>query len=127
MHVATINLKLFFPQRIHFSRFTPIFQDFNKIIKFQYFSRTGKTVVIFPGFPGAVGTLDLLISPTVTQFKVKVGMLNSQISEYIFTTLGIFPRFRIHSVPHNSNSLVSNYLLFRRPLSTPKISPLTQC
>ena len=32
----------------HFSRF------FNKIIKFQYFSRTGKTVVIFPG---AVGTL----------------------------------------------------------------------
>ena len=33
----------------------------------------------------------------------------------------------IHSVPHNSNSLISNYCLFRRPPSTPKITPLTQC
>ena len=33
----------------------------------------------------------------------------------------------LHSVPHNSNSLVSNCLLFRRPPSTPKITPLTQC
>ena len=49
------QLKTIFPQRIHFSRFTPIFPGF--LIKFQYFSRTGKTVVIFPGFPGAVGTL----------------------------------------------------------------------
>ena len=33
----------------------------------------------------------------------------------------------IHSVPLNSNSLVSNYRLFRRPPSAPKITPLTQC
>ena len=33
----------------------------------------------------------------------------------------------IHSVPHNSNSLISNYRLFRRPPSAPKITPLTQC
>ena len=33
----------------------------------------------------------------------------------------------IHSVPHNSNSLISNYCLFRRPPSAPKITPLTQC
>ena len=33
----------------------------------------------------------------------------------------------VHSVPHNSNSLVSNYRLFRRPPSAPKITPLTQC
>ena len=52
MNVATINLKLFLPQTIHFSRFTPIFPGF--LIKFQYFSRTGKTFVIFPG---AVGIL----------------------------------------------------------------------
>ena len=32
-----------------------------------------------------------------------------------------------HSVPHNSNSLISNYRLFRRPPSAPKITPLTQC
>ena len=34
---------------------------------------------------------------------------------------------QLHSVPHNSNSLVSNYRLFRRPPSAPKITPLTQC
>ena len=34
---------------------------------------------------------------------------------------------RVHLVPHNSNSFVSNYLLFRRPPSAPKITPLTQC
>ena len=33
----------------------------------------------------------------------------------------------LHLVPHNSNSLISNYRLFRRPPSTPKITPLTQC
>ena len=33
----------------------------------------------------------------------------------------------VHSVPHNSNSLISNYRLFRRPPSAPKITPLTQC
>ena len=33
----------------------------------------------------------------------------------------------IHSVPHNLNSLISNYRLFRRPPSAPKITPLTQC
>ena len=33
----------------------------------------------------------------------------------------------IHSVPHNSNSLISNYRLFRRLPSAPKITPLTQC
>ena len=41
----------FFQVQSHFSRI------FNKIIKFQYFSKTGKTVVISPGFLGAVGTL----------------------------------------------------------------------
>ena len=53
------QLKTIFSQTIHFSRFTPIFPGF--LIKFQYFSRTGKTVVIFPGFPGAVGTLMKLL------------------------------------------------------------------
>ena len=33
----------------------------------------------------------------------------------------------IHSVPHNLNSLISNYRLFRRLPSAPKITPLTQC
>ena len=33
----------------------------------------------------------------------------------------------IHSVPHNSNSLISNYRLFRRLPSAPKIAPLIQC
>ena len=33
----------------------------------------------------------------------------------------------LHSVSHNSNSLISNYCLFRRPPSAPKITPLTQC
>ena len=42
------QLKTIFSQTIHFSGI------FNKIIKFWHFSRTGKTVVIFPG---AVGTL----------------------------------------------------------------------
>ena len=32
---------------------------------------------------------------------------------------------KLHSVPHNSNSLISNYRLFQRPHSTPKITPLT--
>ena len=32
---------------------------------------------------------------------------------------------RVHSVPHNSNSLISNYRLFRSPPSAPKITPLT--
>ena len=31
----------------------------------------------------------------------------------------------VRSVPHNSNSLISNYHLFRRPPSAPKITPLT--
>ena len=35
-------------------------------------------------------------------------------------------QIQIHSVPHNSNSLTSNYRLFRRPPSTPKITPLTK-
>ena len=34
---------------------------------------------------------------------------------------------QLHSVLHNSNSLISNYRLFQRPPSTPKITPLTQC
>ena len=34
---------------------------------------------------------------------------------------------KLHSVPHNSNSLISNYRLFRGPPSAPKITPLTQC
>ena len=32
----------------------------------------------------------------------------------------------IHSVPHNLNLLISNYRLFRRPPSAPKITPLTK-
>ena len=33
----------------------------------------------------------------------------------------------VHLVLHNLNSLTSNYRLFRRLPSTPKITPLTQC
>ena len=29
----------------------------------------------------------------------------------------------VHTVPHNSNSLISNYRLFRRPPSAPEITP----
>ena len=32
---------------------------FGKIIKFHDFSMTGKTIIIFPGFPGVLGTLEL--------------------------------------------------------------------
>ena len=32
----------------------------------------------------------------------------------------------VHSVPHNSNLLISNYRLFRRTPSAPKITPLTK-
>ena len=53
MNVATINYS-FFQVHSHF------FGIFNKIIKFKYFSRTGKTVVIFPG---AVGTLLVSVVP----------------------------------------------------------------
>ena len=57
MNVATINLKLyFFPDNSFFQVHSHFSRIFNKIIKFQYFSRTGKTVVIFPG---AVGTLTI--------------------------------------------------------------------
>ena len=51
------------------------------------------------------------------------GMLNTRTGEYDFIGRSI----PIHSVPHNSNSLISNYRLFQRPPSTPKITPLTQC
>ena len=34
---------------------------------------------------------------------------------------------QVHLVPHNWNSLISSYRLFRRPPSAPKITPLTQC
>ena len=61
MNVATIDLKLFFPRQFIFPGSLPFSRTFNKIIKFQYFSRTGKTVVIFPGFPGSVGTLASLL------------------------------------------------------------------
>ena len=50
---------IFFPEKSFFQVHSHFSRIFNKIIKFQYFSRTGKTVVIFPGFPGAVGTLFL--------------------------------------------------------------------
>ena len=62
MNVATINLKLFFPPdnsffqvHSHFSRI------FNKIIKLQFFSRTGKTVVIFPGAMGTLMTVHKMV------------------------------------------------------------------
>ena len=45
---------IFFPDNSFFQVHSHFSRIFNKIIKFQYFSRTGKTVVIFPG---AVGTL----------------------------------------------------------------------
>ena len=32
----------------------------------------------------------------------------------------------VHSVPHNSNSLISYYCLFQRPPSAPKITPLAK-
>ena len=66
----------FFQVHSHFSRI------FNKIIKFQYFSRTGKTVVIFPGFPGAVGTLKIL--PHACPPPPPTGP-NSFVFTYIFT------------------------------------------
>ena len=56
----------FFQVHSHFSRI------FNKIIKFQYFSRTGKTVVIFPGFPGAVGTLNITLGTLLTNIRIQV-------------------------------------------------------
>ena len=46
---------------------------------------------------GNLTFLDLVILPTVTQFKIKVGMLSSQIWEYTFAILGIFPRFQNYS------------------------------
>ena len=51
------QLKTIFSQTIHFSGSLPFSRIFNKIQKFRYFCRTGKTIVIFPDFPGAVGTL----------------------------------------------------------------------
>ena len=77
MNVATINLKLFFPRQFIFQVHSHFSRIFNKIIKFQYFSRTGKTVVIFPGFPGAVGilgvifTIDVPISQPYTALPAK--------------------------------------------------------
>ena len=63
MNVATINLKLFFSQTIHFSRFTPIFPGFLiKLYNSSTFPGLEKTVVIFPGFPGAVGALKLFLT-----------------------------------------------------------------
>ena len=50
---------IFFPDNSFFQVHSHFSRIFKKIIKFQYFSRTGKTVVIFPGFSGAVGTLSL--------------------------------------------------------------------
>ena len=49
---------ILFPREFIFPGSLPFFQE-----KFQYFSRTGKTVVIFPGFPGAVGTLSNISTP----------------------------------------------------------------
>ena len=40
-----------------FPGFSPFSMIFGKIIKLHDFSMTGKTVVIFPGFPAALGTL----------------------------------------------------------------------
>ena len=54
---------IFFPDNSFFQVHSHFPRIFNKIIKFQYFSRTGKTVVIFPGFPGGVGTLILNKTP----------------------------------------------------------------
>ena len=53
---------IFFPDNSFFQVHSNFSRILNKIIKFQYFSRTGKTVVIFPGFPAAVGNLRLLYS-----------------------------------------------------------------
>ena len=36
-----------------------------------------------------------------------------------------YMHLNVHSVLHNLNSLISNYRLFQRPPSTPKITPLT--
>ena len=48
--------------------------------------------------------------------SIKLNMLFSYTNCYL----------NIHSVPHNSNSLISNYRLFRRPPSAPKITPLAK-
>ena len=50
---------IFSPDNSFFQVYSHFPGFLNKIIKFQYFSRTGKTVVIFPGFPGAAGTLQI--------------------------------------------------------------------
>ena len=49
------KLKTIFPRQFIFPGSLPFSRIFNKIIKFQYFP--GLENVIFPGFPGAVGTL----------------------------------------------------------------------
>ena len=51
----------------HFSRI------FGKNDKIPGFFQTGKTVTIFPGFPGAVGTLDSI----VTMYTTCTGHINS--------------------------------------------------
>ena len=86
----------FFQVHSHFSRI------FNKIIKFQYFSRTGKTVVIFPGFSGAVVTL----SVNKIQFKGFDSYIY-QILSHLFCQRITFCRLSVRLHPTNKQIVYS--------------------
>ena len=64
--------------------------------------------------------LEPIISQTPSGLLLTIIRVNSHQAAYY----KLFAR-TIHSVPHNSNSLILNYRLFRRPPSAPKITPLT--
>ena len=97
-----------------------------------------KTEFIYFGWPSQIGKC------TTTTIDVNGATITmNSITEYLGAHLDSALNFKqhiktkckatvfnlqcIHSVPHNSNSLISNYHLFQRPPSTPKITPLTQC
>ena len=71
---------IFFPDNSFFQVHSHFSRILNKIIKFQYFSRTGKTVVIFPGFPGAVGALCNVI--LTAEFVAKYAVLHPSGIDY---------------------------------------------
>ena len=70
----------FFPDNSSFQLHSHFSRILNKIIKFPYFSRTGKNVVIFPGFPGAVGTLPLITAQDPVSVPLLWGDCHTQAS-----------------------------------------------
>ena len=72
---------IFFPDNSFFKVHSHFPRIFNKFIKFQYFSRAGKTVVIFPG---AVGTL---FSP-LFRLYIPVEHHSSTRSTGVFSSMG---------------------------------------